>query len=100
MPRGRQTRLSTLELFLLALIADSVNSVYDLRERAGLSIGGTQPALARLVKQELVRRTKDNGRKQDYALTPLGRKKLEESWPGLLQVGLGGGSTDTGSILR
>ncbi len=45
---------TSLELFVLAMVRQGLATPYDLKTKAGLSLGSTVPALARLEKDSLV----------------------------------------------
>lgn len=92
---------STLDLFLLALIREGVNTLYDIREQAGVSVGAAQPALRRLSKQRLIKASADGSRgKQEHVLTPAGRKVLAGEWRRLMAYAPQKPFADTESLLR
>jgi DNA-binding PadR family transcriptional regulator len=45
---------TSLELFVLAMLQQGLATPYELKTKAGLSLGSTVPALARLEKDALV----------------------------------------------
>jgi DNA-binding PadR family transcriptional regulator len=70
--------LSSLELMLLVLVDEGLQTPYALKG-AGFSIGSTQPALGRLVERNLLARGKEASRRRmEYALTRAGRKAKTE----------------------
>lgn len=92
---------STLDLFLLALIRDGVSTLYELREHAGLSVGGTKPALQRLENDKLIEGGSAGVRnKQTYILTAAGRKILAVQLRAAVEFAPMKPYADTESILR
>ena len=74
--------LSSLDVFLLALIDSGVTTSYAMREQAGISVGASRPALQRLQNLGLVEHGKTEARnKLVFRLTNRGRgaKKTELS---------------------
>jgi DNA-binding PadR family transcriptional regulator len=68
---------STLDLFLLRLIDSGIDTPYQFRERVGLSVGATLPALKRLEAAGLIdRKAKALRNKQQYTITRAGRHHL------------------------
>lgn len=92
---------STLDLFLLALIEQDVNSFYDFRQQAGLSLGATSPAVARLLDQGLITDSSSGPRgKVVYRITAAGRKALRSGWSTLAEISEKKAKVETESILR
>lgn len=65
--------MSDRELSLLSAIAEGERSQRGLSRRAGLSLGGTNVLLRRLVREGCVRAVARDRRSARYELTPLGR---------------------------
>ena len=63
------------ELALLLAIAESEPSQRGLSRRAGLSLGGTNELLRRLMREGCVRAVARDRRSARYELTPLGRSE-------------------------
>lgn len=72
---GTRMQRSSLEVFILALISKGYRTMYDLQRAAGLSVGATTPALARLSKARLVTK-KILGRRHEFSLTKSGERVL------------------------
>ncbi|MEO6119319.1 MAG: PadR family transcriptional regulator [Terriglobales bacterium] len=91
---------SSLELFLLAAIADGCATAYNLHREAGLSVGSTLPALQRMVKGGwlTVETTGGRGRMQ-HKLTATGRKQLG-SWRQSVDEALESPASDIDARLR
>jgi DNA-binding PadR family transcriptional regulator len=88
---------SDLDLFLLALVQSGLATPYDLKAKAGLSVGSTAPVLKRLENGGLIygaKRGKRNSRR--FEITKSGQKKLKSDWQALLE----GQPTDFDTILR
>lgn len=76
--------ISNFELFVLALIDRGCRTPYDLDQRAGVSIGGSSPALARLSERSLISAGKKGPRgRREYNLTSTGERVLDENLSGL-----------------
>jgi DNA-binding PadR family transcriptional regulator len=74
-----QSQLSTLDKFILVLIRAGYPTLYDIATVAGISIGASAPALARLHKRRLVRSGRKGVRnRQEYQLTRSGERVLDE----------------------
>lgn len=70
---------SSLELLLLSFVQDGLSTPYDLKAKAGLSLGSTIPALTRLEQDGLLRSSERASRNsRSFRLTPRGLKTLEE----------------------
>ena len=76
--------LSALDLFVLSMLDRGCQTPYDLQRQAGLSLGGTVPALRRLTKAGLLTRVDDEtGTKRPrhhYRLTASGKEKARKGW--------------------
>jgi DNA-binding PadR family transcriptional regulator len=76
--------LSALDLFVLSMLDRGCQTPYDLQRQAGLSLGGTVPALRRLIKAGLLTRVDDEtGTKRPrhhYRLTAPGKEKAQKGW--------------------
>jgi DNA-binding PadR family transcriptional regulator len=67
--------LSSLDVFVLALIDSGVATSYAMREQAGISVGASRPALQRLKKLGLVDEGQAGPRgKLPFTLTARGRR--------------------------
>ena len=87
-----------LDLFILALTQSGLGTTYDLKSKAGLSVGSTSPILARLEEAGLVEAPKaERGRGvRRFTITKEGRKHLGAGWKPLLERR----PTDVDEILR
>jgi DNA-binding PadR family transcriptional regulator len=84
-------RRTDLDLFVLALIDGGVSTPYELQKAAGLSQGGTIPALQRLLEARFVRREKPGARRRtDYKVSAAGKKLLRDGWLPLIEAGPSG----------
>jgi DNA-binding PadR family transcriptional regulator len=93
--------LSSLDLFLLGLIEDGIDTPYLFRERARLSVGATLPALRRLENIGLVRReAKAPRNKQRFTVTKPGKQHLRSQLKMLVQQCIDQPPADAESILR
>ena len=89
---------STLELFLLHLIAEGVVTQYDLLKVAGLSVGSSSPALSRLKNRGLVEASPAGARRRsEYKLTRMGRALLRRQ---LVELITEAQIQDTDSLFR
>jgi DNA-binding PadR family transcriptional regulator len=59
---NKQQLLSSLDVFLLALIDSGVATAYAMREQAGISVGASRPSLQRLLKLGFVEKGKAEAR--------------------------------------
>jgi DNA-binding PadR family transcriptional regulator len=95
-------RQSTLELFILSCVDRGIATPYDLQRLAGLSLGATNPALKRLTKAGLLRRSAGKSAtrrpRHDYALTDEGKKAARVGWKDYLTASAA--PTDIDSLLR
>jgi DNA-binding PadR family transcriptional regulator len=88
---------TSLELFVLALVQGGHSTPYELKTRAGLSLGSTVPVLARLETDGLVKASEPGLRRsRKYSITAKGAKVLAHGWPEQLATR----SNDVDSILR
>ena len=70
---------SNLELLLLSLISDGLQTPYELKARTDLSLGSTVPALARLHADGFVKASDiQTRRSRRFTLTAKGAKVLEK----------------------
>ncbi|HYD16500.1 MAG TPA: PadR family transcriptional regulator [Candidatus Nanoarchaeia archaeon] len=76
--RGAGKHQSSLEVFILALISQGLNTTYAFQSEVGLSLGASVPALKRLEEAGLVTR-KISGRRHEFTLTRAGKTTLA-SW--------------------
>lgn len=94
--------LSVLDVFVLSMLDRGAKSAYDLRRRAGISLGASTPSLRRLVKNKLVTLEKDrsptNHRRNSVELTAAGREQARKGWKSWLVDN--SGVTDLDSLLR
>jgi DNA-binding PadR family transcriptional regulator len=70
---------------LLSFVQQGLRTPYELKARAGISLGSTVPALARLEKDRLLK-SSDRGTRgsRGFEITKAGAKLLQESWRTLL----------------
>jgi DNA-binding PadR family transcriptional regulator len=88
---------SDLDLFILALVQRGLETMYDFKARAGLSVGSSGPILARLEKAGLVKLTGTGSRdSRRYSITKAGEKALDSNWQALLDTR----PTDFDAVLR
>lgn len=88
---------TSLELFVLAMVRQGLATPYDLKTKAGLSLGSTVPALARLEKDALIKASEEGVRRsRKFSITAKGSKKLAQEWVGHLTTD----QVDLDSILR
>jgi len=88
---------TSLELFVLAMVRQGLATPYELKTKAGLSLGSTVPALARLEKDGFVKASDEGARRsRKFSITAKGAKSLERDWNGHLSTDV----TDIDSILR
>ena len=87
-----------LDAFLLGLISYGLKTPYDFMTSAGVSLGGSIPALSRLESAGYVQRDGAGARnRREYLITAKGRAFLQKSWRDLFQAPPAG---DLDSILR
>jgi DNA-binding PadR family transcriptional regulator len=93
--------VSVLDLFLLLLIEQKIDNLYDLKAQCGISVGAAHPALSRLVGNGLIRATeRGDRRKQRYVPTPRGRRFLRAHWRQAVLSAPSTTTRDLESILR
>jgi DNA-binding PadR family transcriptional regulator len=93
--------LSSLDVFLLALINSGVTTVYAIREQAGISVGASRPALQRLKKLGLVEEGEVEARnKIAFRLTRRGRRAKVVGFNRLLEEFRSNPPSEPESILR
>lgn len=86
-----------LDLFILALVQRGCATPYELKVRAGISIGSSGPVLDRLAKEGLLKKSVPGVRdKSEFSITKSGTKKLDAGW----QTLLASRPTDPDAILR
>jgi DNA-binding PadR family transcriptional regulator len=86
-----------LDLFILALVQRGCATPYELKAKAGISIGSSAPVLARLAEARLLTKPKPGIRaRSEFSITDLGRDRLESEWQELLADR----PTDPDAILR
>jgi DNA-binding PadR family transcriptional regulator len=88
---------TSLELFVLAMVRQGLATPYELKTKAGLSLGSTVPALARLQEDGLVKASEEGARRsRKFSITAKGTKALTQGWAEQLSTE----HTDLDSILR
>jgi DNA-binding MarR family transcriptional regulator len=88
---------TSLELFVLAMARQGLATPYELKTKAGLSLGSTVPALARLQKDALVKASEEGARRsRRFSITAKGARALAQGSAEQLAVE----HTDLDSILR
>ena len=86
-----------LDLFILALVQRGCATPYDLKAKAGISIGSSAPVLERLADDGQLKKSGRGIRdKVQFSVTKLGEKKLGKGWQALLATR----PTDPDAILR
>jgi DNA-binding MarR family transcriptional regulator len=95
-------RLSSLELFVLSCFDRGLETPYDLQRKAGLSLGATTPALKRLLKAGLLKKSIQNTAtkrpRHHYSLTATGRGAARSGWKAYFAEPVP--PNDTDSLLR
>jgi DNA-binding PadR family transcriptional regulator len=72
---------TSLELFVLAMVRQDLATPYELKTKAGLSLGSTVPVLARLQQDGLVKASEEGARRsRKFSITAKGNKVLEQGW--------------------
>jgi DNA-binding PadR family transcriptional regulator len=72
---------TNLELFVLAMVQQGLATPYELKTKAGLSLGSTVPVLARLERDALVKASKEGARRsRTFSITAKGVKVLTQGW--------------------
>lgn len=88
---------SDLELFVLALVKQGLTTKYELRERAGMSLGSTSPVLDRLREEGLITASEEGARGSvRFSVTAKGANVLKQQVASLLSSR----PRDIDSILR
>jgi len=88
---------TSLELFVLAMLRQGLATPYELKTKAGLSLGSTVPVVARLEKDALVKVSEEGARRsRKFSITAKGTKALAQGWAEQLATE----HTDLDSILR
>lgn len=76
--------LSILDLFVLSMLDRGLATSYELQREAGLSLGGTLPALRRLTNAGLLIKAEAKSPtrrpRHEYRLTPPGKDKARKGW--------------------
>lgn len=91
------TDATNLELLVLAMVQLGLETPYDLKAKAGLSLGSTIPLLARLTKAGLLKASDpDRRNSRKYSVTREGASALRHGWKPMLKPG----AMDADSILR
>jgi DNA-binding PadR family transcriptional regulator len=86
-----------LDLFILALVQRGCATPYELKARAGISIGSSAPVLQRLAKAKFLEKSKPGVRDSiQFSITSSGEKRLKAEWQALLPTR----PTDPDAILR
>ena len=87
-----------LDLFVLAMVQSGLGTTYDLKSKAGLSVGSTSPILARLEQAGLLEApTAERARGvRRFSISKEGKKHLAAGWKELPQRR----PTDIDEILR
>ena len=75
---------SVLDLFILSALDRGCVTPYDLQRVAGISLGGSLPALRRLLKSKMVAKSQSktgtNRPRHHYRLTTSGKVAAETAW--------------------
>ena len=72
---------TSLELFVLAMVQQGLATPYELKTKAGLSLGSTIPVLARLEKEDLVEASEKGPRRsRKFTITREGKTALARGW--------------------
>jgi DNA-binding PadR family transcriptional regulator len=88
---------TSLELFVLAMVQQGLGTPYELKTKAGLSLGSTVPVLARLAKDSLVKTSEEGVRRsRTFSITTKGVNVLTQGWREQLTTS----PKDIDSILR
>jgi hypothetical protein len=92
--------LKVLDLFLLALIADGLDTPYRWQRQAAVSTGASLPSVRRLAALGLVQEAEPGPRSsRRFSLTRAGRRELG-NFTQYLQAALGNPNLDAESMLR
>lgn len=88
---------TSLELFVLAMLRQGLATPYELKTKAGLSLGSTVPVLARLESDALVKASEEGARRsRKFSIAAKRDKALTQGWAEQLAAE----HTDLDSILR
>lgn len=88
---------SDLELFVLALVQQGLATKYDLREKAGISLGSTSPVLDRLETDGFIKASEEGARRsRRFSITTKGANLLKQGWASYLHER----PNDIDSVLR
>jgi len=86
-----------LELFILALIQRGCATPYDMKAKAGISVGSSAPVLERHEKAALIKGSDPGIRdRREFTITKTGISTLEKKWRDLLATR----PTDSDAVLR
>ena len=86
-----------LDLFILALVQRDCATPYDMKAKAGISVGSSAPVLQRLEKAGLIKGSVAGVRdKRQFAITKSGVIALKKGWRNLLSTR----PTDPDAVLR
>jgi DNA-binding PadR family transcriptional regulator len=70
--------MPSLDLLILSLVEAGIDTPYRWQSRAGLSLGGTLPAVRRLLALHLVSEAATGPRgRREFTITPAGRSELK-----------------------
>jgi len=99
---GPKKVASTLDVFVLALVAEGTDTLYALKREAGLSVGATTPAIRRLARAGRLKRAgADNTRgRQPLAITDKGRRWVKTNSTELIRAGIRQPPKDLESVVR
>jgi len=88
---------TSLELFILAMVQQGLATPYELKTKAGLSLGSTVPALTRLEHDGQLKASKEGARRsRRFSVTTKGTEVLTQGWAEQVAAE----HTDLDSILR
>ncbi len=93
---------TTLELLVLGLVKQGIKTAYELKARAGISVGASHPLLKRLEQAGLLRcRRAQSGRhRQEFMLSAQGRALLKTATARQIRKARSEPPWDTESLLR
>jgi DNA-binding PadR family transcriptional regulator len=76
---GRFQDIRPLDMFLLGLVRGRLITPYDWQARARVSLGASLPAVARLLRSGLLKKSRLGPRgRHEFALTPKGDRQVDE----------------------
>lgn len=96
-----------LDVFILFLVRDGINTLYRLKQEAGISIGAAAPSIRRLEKQFIARRTKgpkgkeifgDRGQR-NYQLNLFAPQFFESEWLAPFEIDLPSGTESVARLV-